>query len=95
MSDLPFEIVNPPGWAAAVDSWTWSWLTDDHGQPIAADKRGFCPRCGHGMSISIGITEGITEGIVGPSTAVCNCAVAHSATQTGCGAYGEIEAPAP
>jgi len=94
MSELPFDIVTPNGWAAALDAWPWSWLKDDQGHPIGAEKRGPCPNCGHGMSVSLGITEGITD-LPSHTDVSCNCAVKHAEGQTGCGAHGEIGVPTP
>lgn len=92
MSELPFESVTPAGWATTVNSWSWTWLTDDHDRRIGADKRGPCPRCAHDMSISVGITQGITEGPL-RSNVRCNCEVTHLDGQIGCGAHGEISVP--
>ena len=82
-----------PGWAPAVNGWTWHPADTSHGKAIGWWKSGACPRCHDQIEITIGLVESFLEEVRPQVYAQCNCRVAHAAGQVGCGASAEVNGP--
>ncbi len=91
MAELPYDTETPAEWVKQVDSWAWVADRNDAGRARAWSKRGDCPRCGHVMTVRIGITRGVNP--ERPVDAWCNCAVIHQEGLEGCGQAAEVERP--
>lgn len=100
--DVPYELAEPQGWAAAVAAFG----QHPSGDGATVTLTGKCRRCTHQMSVELPIKartgKGVSDAKDGQSlgkrsftkVAYCNCGAAHEGrpddTPDGCGAFGAL-----
>jgi hypothetical protein len=90
---VPYDESPFPGWAAAVNSWPWNSTETSRGQVVGWWKEGVCVRCHHPIEIEIGLIEPLIAQTSSHVYAECDCKVAHTAGQVGCGVSAEVDGP--